>query len=248
MFTIYLSHKLNKTKKFRTVLLLSAIILLVNNTWAEIKESEKYFQKSKNYYLIEDFDLALDQIKQAIDFDPNKAKYYSLLGMIYGQLNQTDKKFAANQNVNNLYKKAIERNPKDLNAYMDLIYFYGMLGDNKQMVHWLEQVLSINTEYYPAQSMLIKTYMTMASEETNRGHKEKAHYYYKKSSEYIEKTIRTLEKHKDKNYQSHIDQYKTTLKRIKREDEELFTNYPDKNSLDLKSFINAREVVGEIDL
>ena len=94
------------------------------------------------YFAVEDWDRAETVCEKAVSLDPNNAQYHLWLGRVYGEKASRASYFSAlplAKKVRDEFQRAVELNPNDVDARLDLSEFYveapGFVGGGVDKAH-----------------------------------------------------------------------------------------------------------------
>jgi Tfp pilus assembly protein PilF len=103
------------------------------------KDAESSNLLCRAYFELEAWDRAESSCRKAVALDPNNSRYHLWLGRVYGEkADRTNFLAAANLagKVRGEFERAVELNPKDVEARLDLAEFYleapGVVGGGEQ--------------------------------------------------------------------------------------------------------------------
>lgn len=136
--------------------LILALLLLILNINAPVfsqnMTAEDYLFEADEYHLNDRDHLAIRSYKKALDLNPNEARAYFNLGLIY--LNKGYNDFAI-QNFN----KYISLNPNSISAYNNIGVAYALKGYYSKAIETYKQVLKLKPDYGKAYYNLGAVYL-----------------------------------------------------------------------------------------
>jgi tetratricopeptide (TPR) repeat protein len=104
---------------------------------ADVSNPDLYNKRAKFYLLDHQFDKALKDVHKAITIDEDKAASYILLSDIYLLMGKPEESRDA-------LKKAISKNPRDVEAFLKLAKLYLIIKDYKNCYAAVNQLLAID--------------------------------------------------------------------------------------------------------
>ena len=132
------------------------------------------------YFALEDWDRAESSCRKAVSLDPDSSRFHLWLGRVYGEKADRSNFLAAAGlagRVRGEFERAVQLNPKDVDARLDLAEFYlaapGIVGGGEQKAR--EQAQSIATEN-PAREHWV--YARIAEQKKDAATAEREYHQY----------------------------------------------------------------------
>ncbi len=138
------------TMKLFRFLTIFASICFIPAVAAKIAPDTLFRQALENYQA-KQYEVALEQIQQAIEMAPEVSNYHHLLGKCYGRLAEKSNFLQAislTKKTRKALEKAVELDQSNISALRDLMEYYrrapGFLGGSKEKAAKIERMLTEN--------------------------------------------------------------------------------------------------------
>lgn len=99
-----------------------------------------YLKQGEKYYVEEKYEKAIEAYEKALKLDPNDARAYVWLGIVYELIGN-------HQQAIDFYQKAISINPKFTEAYNALGFYFHRHGKFEQAVDFYQKALETNPKF-----------------------------------------------------------------------------------------------------
>ena len=172
-------ENINKRKKIRNILVISTIIIsimgiLIMNFDNQSGQVEGYIEKGWTYYDNEQYDLAIDEFKKALELSPDYSMIHRSLGWVYLEIEEYE-------SASKYIESALQLDPADSWAHLGLgtLYYHKFYGENK----YREAIVEIenHVENIGAIKNLHRFYQMLGSSYFRLGEFEQAELFFQKT-------------------------------------------------------------------